>query len=223
MTLAYQELKTKYEQAGQGHVFTYFDQLDPQEQHSFLSQLSSIHVEKASQVARQVLSSQPNHQQQQFEPLPQDFMGDGDSLQNRQEWSKIGMDLISKNQVAVILMAGGQGTRLGSSAPKGCYDIGLPSHKSLFQLQAERILRLQELASNSQTQQVVIPWYIMTSGPTDQPTREFFKEHEYFGLDPEQVLFFKQGVLPCFTHEGKFMLESKGKVSNIKYTVVFGG
>ncbi|KAG1056502.1 hypothetical protein G6F42_028814 [Rhizopus arrhizus] len=81
----------------------------------------------------------------QLEPLPTDVIGDVAS--NREEWCKLGMSLIQQNQVAVILMAGGQGTRLGSAEPKGCYDIGLPSHKSLFQLQAERICRLQTLAA----------------------------------------------------------------------------
>ncbi len=86
-------------------------------------------------------------------------------------------------KVCAILMAGGQGTRLGSDRPKGCYDIGLPSHKSLFQLQAERIIRLKQLAaetkggsgsgSGSGSGGVSLPWYIMTSPQTDKETREY--------------------------------------------------
>jgi UDP-N-acetylglucosamine/UDP-N-acetylgalactosamine diphosphorylase len=110
-------------------------------------------------------------------------------------------------------MAGGQGTRLGSSAPKGCFDIGLPSQKSLFQLQGERIAKVEMLAKKKHGKEsVTVPWYVMTSGPTRGPTEKFFEENKYFGLKKENVTIFEQGVLPCISNEGKILMESKSKV-----------
>ena len=59
----------------------------------------------------------------------------------------------------------------------------------------------------------MIPWYVMTSGPTRGPTEQFFQENNYFGLEKDNVLIFEQGILPCIANDGKIMLESKSKVA----------
>ena len=136
----------------------------------------------------------------------------------RRGWRQRGLLMLARGEIAALVLAGGQGTRLGSSDPKGMYDIGLPSGRSLFQLQAERILRLQELCreqtlgkSNKWTRP--IPWYVMTGPSTDLPTREYFRRMDFFGLRRDQVFFFCQGCLPAFSPQGQVLMEGIGRVS----------
>jgi len=212
-------LKDKYEKSGQGQVFAFYDELKPEEQGALYQQLEPIDPEHINTITQRALNppkSEDADEKPRLEQLPDSATTS--TIDSKEEelsvWYDSGLELISKGEVGVVLMAGGQGTRLGSSAPKGCYDIGLPSQKSLFQLQAERILKLQLLAAKIHNKDdVVIPWYIMTSGPTRKPTQQFFDENKYFGLNRNHVIFFEQGVLPCITMDGKILLEAKSRVA----------
>lgn len=212
-------LRTKYKKSGQDHVFKFYDELEIEAKAALYDQLNSIDPDRINVLADKALypPKTDDDKKPSIEPLPAEA---SDSLLEADkakidEWYNAGLTLIAENKVGVILMAGGQGTRLGSSDPKGCFDIGLPSHKSLFQMQGERILKLEQLAQKQAGKETTptVPWYVMTSGPTRGPTEKFFKENNYFGLSPENVLIFEQGVLPCISNEGKILMESKGRVA----------
>jgi UDP-N-acetylglucosamine/UDP-N-acetylgalactosamine diphosphorylase len=126
------------------------------------------------------------------------------SSKKAQPYIDRGQELLKAGKVAALVVAGGQGSRLGIDAPKGVVGVTPVKGKSLFRLFAEKILALE------QKFQCTIPWFIMTSRENDVTTKEYFQENRYFGLDQGDVHIFVQGMLPSVTPEGKFVLAENG-------------
>jgi len=208
-------LRRVWRVAGQEHIFTYESSLGEQELQDLYKQAKMIDVLDLNARYRN-LSDSPQADSAPPRILPiVTYKLNECSEEDRQAWQKLGYEALRDRRVAILLMAGGQGTRLGSSDPKGTYDMKLLSGKTLFQLHAERIFKLQQLAAMETEQETIppIPWYIMLSGPVHQKTVQFFREHNFFGLQEEQIVFFDQGEFPCITPDGKIILEARGKIA----------
>ncbi len=191
----------------QDHLFGHFPSLSVPEQDALVEQVLSVDFGQLAGLHRDLVKNQTGAaSEESIQPLRAKPWDDY-SVTERATLANQGMRALREGKVAAFLVAGGQGTRLGHNGPKGVFDIGLPSRKSLFQLQAERILRLSRQAGKT------IPWYIMTSEENHADTTGFFKERRFFGLAERDVFFFKQGEMPVVDADGKILLASKGKLS----------
>lgn len=123
------------------------------------------------------------------------------------EFKELGLKAIREGKVGAVLLAGGQGTRLGLDRPKGTLNIGVAKELYLFEQLLRNLMDVTDEAG------VYVPLYIMTSNINNADTIAFFEEHDYFGYPKDYVKFFVQEMVPACDYEGRIYMESQTEVA----------
>ena len=197
----YQEAYKKLEEYGQLHVLKYYEELSKEEQEALLAQ-----IEQTDLAVLALCEKKENlNPRGKIEPI--EVMELAQIEEKKEEYTKIGLEAIKAGKVGAVLLAGGMGTRLGSDAPKGVYNIGLTKEVFIFQRLVENLLDVVHQA------EAWIPLYVMTSDKNHDTTVAFFKEKDYFGYNADYVTFFMQDMAPASDYNGKVYMEAKNKMS----------
>ncbi len=192
------DIVEKLERHGQLHLLNFFDELSSEEQENFSKQLDSLDMSVLNQ--KTVKEERGN-----FAPIDAVSISEISVARNRFE--KIGIEAIRNGKVGAVLLAGGQGSRLGFEKPKGMFNIGINKTLYIFECLINNLLEVVKKADTW------IPLFIMTSRQNDKETKQFFEDNNYFGYSRDNVEFFWQEQLPTVDTDGKLMLSSKGEVS----------
>lgn len=201
--MTFTEAKTLLDANGQSHVLRFWDTLDAAAQAALLAQIATLDFAAIGRMqAMLAQAGQAATQAAPFEPAPVEAP-EGDALAG---YTALGEDLLRQGKVAALLVAGGQGSRLGYDGPKGAYPIGPVSGRPLFWFHARKLLGLKN------TYGAPVPFYVMTSETNDAATHALFEANGYFGLDRDDVFFFTQGMWPALDPQGKIILDKPGHI-----------
>lgn len=190
---------------GQQHLLRFWDELDDEGRERLAAQINDLDLDRLWRLIRGSGAEGDFGALAESAAPPAAVRADGSGA----AWSvndatRRGEQALRDGKVAAVLVAGGQGTRLGFNQPKGMFPIGPVSGRTLFEIFAAR---LKAIAARYGTR---VPLYLMTSDATDEETRAYFEQHDYLGLPREDVIIFRQGTMPAVEAEsGKILLESK--------------
>ncbi len=194
--------------SNQEHVLKFWHELDEIKRDLHLEKLDNIDFSLLSDLIQKHISSPDmDKKKREISPLPYiSLPANEEEIALRKEVRDLGEKAIKNGEVAVFVVAGGQGSRLGFDSPKGKFPITQIKNKTLFQLHAEKILALSKKYSTT------IPWFIMTSEINHEETKKYFEDNNYFNLEKENIFIFKQGMMPAIDKNGKLILKDKHEV-----------
>ncbi|MBL4769736.1 MAG: UTP--glucose-1-phosphate uridylyltransferase [Planctomycetes bacterium] len=201
------DLRQTFQDADQGHVFRFWNDLSPASQSKLMDQAGQVDLELVGLHRSLLAPGETNVEAPQFHP-PELFPAqpEGEQIPHAAKAHARGVQLLDDGKVGFVLVAGGQGSRLGFDGPKGMYPVGPVTDASLFAWHAAR-LKAAAIRHGSK-----VHWYVMTSASNDGATREYFAEQGHFGLPEDQVHFFCQAMVPALDLQGRILLAAKDEI-----------
>ena len=192
---------------GQQHLVQFWNGLEQDAQVKLSEQIRAIDFELMAQLTSENEVDQVWAELAAKAGPPPAIRLDQNEPISRQDAINAGEQAIADGKVAMILVAGGQGTRLGFNEPKGMYPLGPISKRTLFQILIEKVLAIGNYHGTP------IPLFVMTSPATHEASVEFIETRRRFGYQPELFQIFCQGSMPAVDADsGKILLEQKGKI-----------
>ena len=190
---------------GQEHLLRYYDEYDETQKQEFERQLRELDFSYLEVYRKKAAKSTEEEVTDRYEPLL--AMKLDEIARDRQRFEEVGLEALKQYKVGAVLLAGGQGTRLGFDKPKGMFNIGVTKDLYIFERIIENLMDVVRQTGGP------VPLFIMTSEINDADTRQFFEEKDYFGYDKKYVFFFVQSMAPSVSYEGKFYMTAKDKIS----------
>ncbi|MCC9641253.1 UDPGP type 1 family protein [Rhodopirellula sp. JC740] len=208
-TLTLDELQARLEPHDQQHLLRFWDSLDEAGQTQLSRQISQVDFGQLKTLIEGKDKAIDFGELASRATMPQAVASDGSGCDWTLEQARErGEQALRDGEIATVLVAGGQGTRLGFDQPKGMFPVGPVSGRTLFQFFADRLI------AASETYGVDVPLYLMTSAATDAESRQYFEENNYLGLKPEQVIIFEQGTMPAVdASTGKILMSEKDSLA----------
>ena len=203
----FEDVKPLLESKKQQHVLQFWDEIPEDGRKELVQQIQNIDFDQlASLIGGDDHATDWGAIAQAAELPPAISLQEFKSGTELEAADAAGRAALSNGEVAMVLVAGGQGSRLGFDHPKGMFPIGPVSNRTLYQMIIEHLM------ARAAQFETTIPLYIMTSPPTHGESEAFLKEHNFFGLDPANVKLFCQGVMPAVDDNVKLMLSSKDSI-----------
>lgn len=195
----YERTKLYLEKRGQSQLLEYYDELSPEKREALLKDIEITNFSAVTHLGK------PSGKRGKITPINAVTVQD---IQRRYaQFESVGLDFLDKGKVGAVLLAGGQGSRLGFNGPKGMFDVGVTRPLSIFEQQMNNIAEVTAKSGRH------FHLFIMTSASNNEATVKFFEDNNYFGYPKDRIHFYIQDVAPTCDYNGKVFLDDKHRVS----------